>query len=101
MGACYKFTCPKCGYEAKVSGGKDRGFSVSVQTMTCMNCSILVDVHVGHYEHDGNAGNEIFIHESGSCPKCSETNLEEWNENRSCPKCGSSMDQGEMTVLWD
>jgi hypothetical protein len=44
MGFSYVFTCPEWAYKAEVSGAKDLGISASVQTMTCMDCSIMVDV---------------------------------------------------------
>jgi hypothetical protein len=101
MGTYYIFTCPECDYKAEVSGGKDRGLSASIQTMTCLDCSILVDVQVGHYEQDEETGNEQFIPEPGRCPECCGTNLEEWEKDGPCPKCVGVMEKGKMTALWD
>lgn len=102
MGAYYIFTCPECGYKAEVSGGKDRGISASVQTMTCLDCSLLVDVQVGHYEQSVVKGRENLITEDGKCPECFGTNLKEWNEDGRCPICIIGvMEQREMVALWD
>jgi rubredoxin len=101
MGAYYIFTCPECGYKAEIVGGQDRGISACLQTMICMNCSILVDVHMGRYEQDIQTGKEIFIPENGKCPECFGTNLEAWEKHGPCPKCVGVMKRGEMVALWD
>jgi hypothetical protein len=101
MGAYYMFTCPECGYKAEVSGGKDRGMRASVQTMTCTDCSILVDVQVGHYERSIVKGRENFITENGKCPECFGTNLKKWEKDGRCPTCIGVMEQREMVALWD
>ena len=43
MGRTYLFECPKCSYQAKVSGGADRGFHFAVQTILCCECKELYD----------------------------------------------------------
>src|ERR1043166_9017831 len=43
MGRSYWFECSRCGYRAKVSGGADRGFHFSVQTIACQDCRQLYD----------------------------------------------------------
>ena len=43
MGRSYAFECPKCGLQAKVSGGPDRGILVWVQTISCRDCKRLYD----------------------------------------------------------
>jgi hypothetical protein len=43
MGRTYAFECSRCGYTAKVSGGKDRGYNCFVHTITCSNCKQLHD----------------------------------------------------------
>jgi hypothetical protein len=101
MGAYYTFTCKGCGYEAEVSGGKDRGISASIQTLICKDCSIFVDVLVGHYDRDVRTRKEIFIPETGKCPECSGSNLEEWKTDSLCPKCSGEMERGEMFAIWD
>jgi hypothetical protein len=46
MGRSYLFECPKCSYQAKVSGGEDSGFEVFVQTAACRDCRMLFDAVV-------------------------------------------------------
>ncbi len=43
MGRSYAYECPKCGLQAKVSGGADRGVLVWVQTISCRECKKLYD----------------------------------------------------------
>jgi hypothetical protein len=43
MGRSYWFDCPKCGYQAKVSGRADRGVGFAVQTVSCRDCKCLYD----------------------------------------------------------
>ena len=101
MGAYYIFTCPGCDYKAEVSGGKDRGFFTLIQTMTCMDCSILIDVKVGHYEQDRETGKDIFVPENGKCPECLGSNIVAWEKERPCPKCDGTMEQGDESAIWD
>jgi hypothetical protein len=46
VGRSYLFECPKCGYNARVSGGVDRGLMVFVQTILCRDCKELYDAVV-------------------------------------------------------
>ena len=101
MGSYYIFTCPECGYKAEVSGAKDRGISASVQTMTCMDCSVIVDVYMGSYEQNTATGKDVFTPEPARCPECSGPNLEEWEIDGPCPKCVGVMERGELVALWD
>ena len=43
MGRSYAYECPKCGFQAKVSGGPDQGVLVWVQTIACKDCKKLYD----------------------------------------------------------
>ena len=47
MGRTYLFQCPHCGYAAKVSGGADKGFRFTNQTVLCLDCKQLHDVVTG------------------------------------------------------
>ena len=38
MGSLREYSCPDCGYTAKVSGGKDRGFIAFTETVECLDC---------------------------------------------------------------
>jgi len=46
MGRSYLFQCCKCGYQALVSGGPDRGLDFIVQTIACRDCKELYDAVV-------------------------------------------------------
>lgn len=46
MGRVYLFTCPRCEYRAKVSGGADDGFHCATQTILCRDCNALHDAIV-------------------------------------------------------
>jgi hypothetical protein len=43
VGRTYLFECPRCCYQAKASGCKERGFLFSVQTIVCLECRSLYD----------------------------------------------------------
>jgi len=43
MGRTFLFECNRCGYHAKVSGGRDGGFHFAVQTILCGECKELYD----------------------------------------------------------
>ena len=43
MGRTYQFECPKCEYRTRVSGGRDAGLLVKVQTIHCADCKALYD----------------------------------------------------------
>ena len=46
MGRTYLFTCPKCEYRARVSGGADEGEQFHIQTIACEDCRELFDAVV-------------------------------------------------------
>jgi hypothetical protein len=99
MGAKYVYTC-RCGYESEVSGQEDMGFAVRTQTMICADCKEVVDVVIGAPMPDIPLDDEIkdII---GKCSTCKGIHVTKWPESQPCPKCNSSMEQGEMTILWD
>lgn len=43
MGRSYLFECSKCGYRATVSGRRDHGPHLAVQTIHCLDCRELYD----------------------------------------------------------
>lgn len=43
MGRSYCFECSKCGYRAKVSGKRDEGLNLRVETISCRECKKLYD----------------------------------------------------------
>jgi hypothetical protein len=46
MGKTFLFECPRCAYQARVSGRVDRGFNVWVETIACWDCRRLYDAVV-------------------------------------------------------
>jgi transcription elongation factor Elf1 len=44
MGRTFHFDCPHCRYEARVSGGTEKGLNCAVQTILCLDCHQLYDV---------------------------------------------------------
>ncbi len=55
MGRSYAYECPKCGYQARISGGADCGVLVWVQTISCQDCKKLYDAVVRLKAPDVNA----------------------------------------------
>jgi len=112
MGTKYTFKCKRCGYNARVSGGKDFGMKAVTDTFTCGSCKNVVDVCVGEY---GNiyTREEVLLQkkEPGTglnfftCPKCgSGADLTEWDKNRKpCPRCNGRMenDINGLVMEWD
>jgi hypothetical protein len=43
MGRSYAYECSKCGFQAIISGGADRGVMAWVQTIACRDCKKLYD----------------------------------------------------------
>lgn len=74
MGRLLRWKCESCGYEAEVSGGRDRGFIAVTETMVCRKCSELVDVLVSKINE---VPNPLYFKETikSCCPKCKGTNL--------------------------
>jgi Zn finger protein HypA/HybF involved in hydrogenase expression len=98
MGSKFEFRCDTCGYTAEVSGGPDAGFYVLVETMVCNDCKELVDVLIGGKPQPAGDPKKV----TPRCPICHDSDVSPWDtRNRPCPKCGSSMEQGEVTVMWD
>ena len=100
MGAIYEYRCASCGYEAEVSGGDDAGMIVSTTTVLCAGCEELYDVvtYARHAIPEENL-------EPGSvapvCPKSRRHAIKRWEHPGPCPKCGSTMNMGNMLLLWD
>lgn len=101
MGTLYSFECPGCGYSAEVSGGRDVGMDTVVQTATCANCRELVDVVIGWWGKDGPSGAPNLDCRLWRCPICEGMALDPWSDERPCPQCALSMEQGNMTSMWD
>ena len=101
MGAKYLFKCPKCEYQATVSGGKDRGTFITVRTMVCNTCNELVDVIIGAHRQEGKIVDVEFYKLFGHCPQCKESDVNKWDESLPCPKCEEHMLKERFVYDWD
>ena len=98
MGTHYQFICDHCGFKAEVSGGFDVGMITATQTITCQDCSNLMDIEVGDAPI---TKPEDVAKMTLRCPKLSRHNVTQWSHPGSCPKCGKTMTRGPITVHWD
>ena len=98
MGALYEYKCKNCAYQAEVSGGRDRGFASGTCTIICHDCKDLFDVTT--WEGDDNIDEEAY-QRLLVCPNSPKHRAAEWRHPGACPKCGSTLEQYELTVLWD
>lgn len=98
MGALYLFTC-KCGYQAEVSGGPDRGMASSTVTICCSTCKKLRDVTIGSPWDDPPA--PVSPHPTCPSSRTRVHHTELWRHPGPCPRCGARMKRGPETVLWD
>lgn len=119
MGERFLFVCSECGYDADVSGGRDAGLLVTVQTGSCAECSQLVDVVIDVSRRGDDSRLQTLL---DRCPSCGSREWTPWgmaetyaeggsfpqrrspDENVSvgpCPKCGGAMFSRGPTVLWD
>jgi hypothetical protein len=111
MGTSYLFTCKKCGYQVRSSGGKDMGMLAVTDTYICTSCMEIVDVYVGEYGITYKKGEIPVIRQPGvdldfyRCPECgSGETLIKWSKvKRPCPKCKGRMekDAAGNIVMWD
>jgi predicted RNA-binding Zn-ribbon protein involved in translation (DUF1610 family) len=100
MGSWYLFSCPKCGYEAEVSGGPDWGEAARTHTISCATCRELHDSLVGMDAHENPPAP---LPEKLVCPR-SRTRVHDtrlWEHPGPCPRCGEGMERGPETTLWD
>ena len=102
MGTAYNFTCTKCGYSAKASGGRDVGMVAVVRTMTCKDCEEVVDVLIGRYGENGPTGDPEYDANLDICPECRGRNVRSWSRRHPCPQCDGEMKkEPSMSIQWD
>jgi len=99
MGAYYDFSCPKCGYSARVSGGDDFGMLAVTTTIVCEDCRELSDIGIGSSPiAKTKKPARVRLH----CQKDKSHNVRRWKHPGACPKCGTTMVKPEtIAVLWD
>ena len=100
MGACFEFRCPGCPYTAEVSGGPDCGFSVGTVTISCATCRKLRDAVI---TEDAWKDEPDPVPAHPRCPSA-RTRVHRtvlWCDPGPCPRCGTTMEKGELRVLWD
>lgn len=96
MGATFYYTCPRCRYEASVSGGPDVGFLCDTVTVRCLDCSALYDVVVLM-----DRGQPAERRVEPRCPESTHHTAEFWTDPGPCPRCGATLDRGGLESLWD
>lgn len=98
MGSTYNYTCTGCGYSANVSGGRDVGFVVKIQTRFCTTCDELVDCVTEIWAGDGEIERSVVI---GACHKCKTQVTQDWNEGDPCPRCNAEFGAPSLYCDWD
>jgi hypothetical protein len=108
MARIYLFDCEKCGYQARVAGGRIDTFELIAQTIHCAECRSLHDavialkVPIGaspfenppHFEdvvnplQSNDRGPLRFVHFKLTCPVSPDHEVQEWRHPGKCPFCG-------------
>lgn len=103
MGTILGYICTKCEHAFESSDGKDRGFRVEVQSMTCGDCRDVTNVVIGPTDSGREDIPAQFLERAGHCPECGGTNLTPWDSSKPCPKCGGpvTLDPEGAETLWD
>lgn len=99
MGSLLVFRCDACGYETQVSGGRDRGMIVEVQTVTCEQCKALHDAVVRKW--DRSEMDKTARRRKLRCPKDRRHRVEPWTPGGPCPRCGTPITEGIPYAIWD
>jgi hypothetical protein len=99
MGTLFIFSCPKCGHEVEVSGGKDFGFAIATNTILCKTCKELYNVVTSN--EPWNASEDDWVPKAFRCPKSKRHVVELWSHPGPCPKCQDFLTRGNPTVNWD
>ncbi len=93
MGLWHRFSCPKCGYQAEVSGGPDSGIDIFTTTVVCLDCRKLSDITIGKRDNP-----------EPIPPRCRRSKrhaIEPWTDGDHCPRCATPMQNQGMTCIWD
>lgn len=114
MGMQRHYECASCGYSATVTGGRDGGFQIELETYECQDCETLADLVVGSRERqeelklaDRNEESEYPHRYEPECQSCGGDDLVPWTVNRKnpdatgpCPRCAGELEP-EGHVMWD
>ena len=102
MGQSFDFECAQCGYQAHVTGGSDRGFTIFITTISCEECRALYDVVTAEVTVDKETWEKTGVDKKPiHCPKSANHKVKPWERGGPCPKCGKPMAKGRMGRLWD
>jgi hypothetical protein len=103
VGTTLGYICTKCEHAFESSDGKDRGFLMEAQSMTCGDCRDVVDVVIRPTESARGEMRSQLLTCAGLCPECDGTNLTAWDSSKPCPKCGGPVviDPEGAETLWD
>lgn len=101
MGTWCNFKCRNCGYSRSLSGGRDRGFDVEVETRRCLDCNELSDVIIGATPDMGAGIADEIAPKIGRCAYCKGKNTVPWKAPWVCPRCGRQMQVTACDTLWD
>ncbi len=128
MGRVYTFTCPRCEYQARVSGATETGFHCVTQTVSCRDCRALHDVTVRLRVAEtteaappksakklpapdafrpplllfGQPRRTRWLELKPLCPVSPSHRIEVWTAPGKCPRCGMFLDRDVMPYrIWD
>lgn len=123
MGRVYLFTCERCEYQARVSGGADEGYHCITQTVTCHDCKMLQDAVVRMRVPEdpprlkrllpapvdardvllfGQPPRTKWTDLKLACPVAAHHRVERWNAPGKCPRCGNYLERGALPFrVWD
>ncbi len=96
MGEAYHYTCPSCGYEAYVAGGKSRIMMAKRQSYQCDDCKTVMDISTEIVDPNSESGAwpDFIPVDEIKCFHCGSRNVRVW-DGITCPKCGAKMIKGE------
>ena len=126
MGSVYTFTCPRCEYRARVSGGTEEGYHCVTRTILCRDCQRLHDVAVRVRVAEttetleksrllptradnlppmllfGRPPRTRWQEHPLRCPVSDTHRIEVWSRPGKCPRCGTLVEQDVLPYrIWD
>lgn len=127
MGRVYTYTCPRCEYRARVTGGKAQGFHCETRTIWCRDCRALYDVairvrvaeaepaappnskllpepknHLPPMLLFGQPPRTRWVQFKPKCPVSRHHKIELWTNPGRCPRCGTFLERDGIPYrVWD